>query len=317
MRTVFLDRDSLDFGDLDMSLLSQAVETLTCYASTEPAAVAERIGEAEIVIVNKVRLDEALMRQAPALKLICVAATGTNNVDLEAAARRGIRVCNCQGYGTASVAQHVLTLVLALSTSLLRYHQAVQAGAWGRSRQFCLLDYPIMELEGKTLGIVGYGELGQAVARLAEAFGMRVLVAARPGTEPSAGRLALSELLPRVDVLSLHCPLTETTRDLIGEDQLALLKPGALLINAARGGVVNEPALLAALQHGRLGGAGVDVLSEEPPRNGNPLLDAKLPNLIITPHSAWGSCEARQRIVGQLTENIQAWMRGSPQRCVA
>ncbi len=317
MRTVFLDRDSLDFGDLDLSLLSQAVETFTCYSSTEPEAVAERISNAEIIIVNKVVLDEALMRQAPALKLICVAATGTNNVDLDAASRLGVCVCNCQGYGTASVAQHVFTLVLALSTSLLRYHQAVQAGAWGRSRQFCLLDYPIMELEGKTLGIVGYGELGQAVARLAEAFGMRVLIAARSGTAPSAGRLALSELLPQVDVLSLHCPLTDATRDLIGAEQLALLKPGALLINAARGGVVNELALLAALQSGRLGGAGVDVLSEEPPRNGNPLLGAELPNLIVTPHSAWGSCEARQRIVGQLSENIQAWMRGSPRRCVA
>ncbi|WP_207061923.1 2-hydroxyacid dehydrogenase [Motiliproteus sp. SC1-56] len=318
MKTVFLDAASLDFDDLDMGPLRNVASPWVRYEATEPDEVLERVRDAQVIISNKVVLDADTLAACPALQLICVAATGTNNVDLQAARNQGIRVSNCQAYGTAAVAQHVLGLMLALATRLLDYERAVRAGAWQKSPRFCLLDYPIMELAGKTLGIVGYGELGRAVARLGEALGMRVLVAQRPGTEsPAQGRLPLAELLAQVDVLSLHTPLTEATRDLIGAEELARMRPGALLINAARGGIVDEQALAEALRSGHLGGAGVDVLSQEPPREGNPLLAGDVPNLIVTPHSAWGSLEARQRIVDQLAENIAAFVAGSPQRVVA
>jgi glycerate dehydrogenase len=317
MLGVFLDRDSLDCGDLDFGNLNRILPGLRCYSATAPDEVAERIAEAEVVISNKVKLDAAALEQARRLKLICVAATGVNNVDLEAAARRGVMVCNCQGYGTASVVQHVFALLLNLMIHLPEYRQAVREGRWRQARQFCLLDYPIRELAGKTLGIVGYGELGREVARIAEAFGMQVLIAQRPGiVEEQEGRMPLPILLPQVDVLSLHCPLTPETRGLIGAWELALMKRDAILINTARGGLVDETLLADALRQGALGGAGVDVLSLEPPVDGNPLLALDIPNLIVTPHSAWGSRESRQRMVEQLAENIQGWLDGKPVRVV-
>jgi glycerate dehydrogenase len=246
-----------------------------------------------------------------------VAATGTNNIDLEAAAERGITVCNCQSYGTPSVVQHVFALILTLATRLCDYRQAVAEGRWQLADQFCLLDYPIQELAGKTLGIIGYGELGRSVARIAEAFGMRILIAQRPGTsEPVEDRIPLATLLPQLDILTLHCPLTSETRGLIGAWELALMRRNALLINTARGGIVDELALAEALKRGALGGAGVDVLTEEPPVQGNPLLAGDIPNLIVTPHCAWGSREARQRLVAQLAENIQGFLTGKPKRVV-
>tara|TARA_B100001059_G_scaffold28943_2_gene23431 strand:- start:3236 stop:3856 length:621 start_codon:yes stop_codon:yes gene_type:complete len=205
--------------------------------------------------------------------------------------------------------------MLVLITRFESYRQAVRDGAWQRSSQFCLLDYPIGELSGRTLGILGYGELGQAVGRLAEAFGMRLVVGALPGREKE-GRPGLDQLLEQVDVLSLHCPLTEQTRDLISAPELACMRPGSLLINAGRGGLVNEQALADSLRAGHLGGAACDVLTSEPPRDGNPLLAADIPNLLITPHSAWGSREARQRIVGQLAENLRAFAQGDELRRV-
>ncbi|WP_150304149.1 2-hydroxyacid dehydrogenase [Pseudomonas saliphila] len=315
LRMVFLDQATLDKNDLDLQPLADSVSILTLYDETTAEQVIERIGEHQVVITNKVVIDEAAMQACPAVKLILIAATGTNNVDLDAARRLGIQVCNCQGYGTPSVAQHTIMLMLALITHFESYREAVKAGAWQRSSQFCLLDYPIGELSGRTLGLLGYGELGRAVGKLAEAFGMQLLVGALPGRE-QPGRPGLHELLPQVDVLSLHCPLTETTRHLIGAPELALMKPGSLLINAARGGLVDEQALLASLTSGHLGGAALDVLSEEPPVRGNPLLDAAVANLIITPHSAWGSREARQRIVAQLTENLAGFVEGSVRRSV-
>ncbi|SDR70936.1 glycerate dehydrogenase [Halopseudomonas litoralis] len=303
MSVVFLDQASLDQGDLDMQALHDAAKKLTLYPVTTPDQVAERVAEHQVVITNKVVIDEKVMQACPELQLILVAATGTNNVDLQAAQRRGITVCNCQAYGTPSVAQHTLMLMLVLITRFESYRQAVRDGAWQRSSQFCLLDYPIGELSGRTLGILGYGELGQEVGRLASAFGMRILVGALPGREHPE-RPSLAELLPQVDVLSLHCPLTERTRHLIGAEQLALMKPGSLLINAGRGGLVDEQALAESLSSGHLGGAGFDVLTTEPPVDGNPLLDSSLPNLVLTPHSAWGSREARQRIVMQLVGNL-------------
>lgn len=317
MNAVFLDFASLDQDDLQLEDLNAVFQQqLTLYRATSPAELLPRVQSAEVIISNKVLLDAATLQQCPQLKLILISATGTNNVDLEQARRQGVVVCNCQGYGTAAVAQHTLMLMLNLATSFVRYHQAVQQGQWQRSSQFCLLDYPIVELAGKTLGIVGYGELGQAVAKLAEAFGMQVKIAALANRLQSASRVPFSELLPQVDFLSLHCPLTEDTRDLIGPAEFAAMKHSAFLVNCARGGIVNEAALAEALQSGQIAGAAMDVLSVEPPKQGNILLDPAIPNLILTPHSAWGSVDARQRIVQQMVENVIAFQQGQPIRQV-
>ncbi|WP_252274414.1 2-hydroxyacid dehydrogenase [Pseudomonas subflava] len=316
-RAVFLDHASLDLGDLDLAPLRQVFGALVLHDASTAEQAAERLRGAQVAISNKVRLDAATLAACPELKLILVAATGTNNVDLAAAREHGITVANCRGYGTASVAQHTLMLLLALATRLPDYQAAIRDGAWQRASQFCLLDFPIVELEGKTLGLLGHGELGGAVARLAEALGMRVLLGALPGRPPRADRLPLAELLPQVDALTLHCPLTEQTRNLIGAAELALMKPHALLVNTARGGLVDEQTLADALRAGQLGGAAFDVLSEEPPRNGNPLLAPDIPRLIVTPHNAWGSRESRQRMIGQLAENAAAFFAGAPIRVVS
>jgi glycerate dehydrogenase len=261
-------------------------------------------------------IDAATIQQCPNLKLILISATGTNNIDLIQARAQGIVVCNCQGYGTSAVAQHTLALMLALATSLLKYDRAVKQGEWNKASQFCLLDFPIIELEGKILGILGYGELGQAVAKLAEAFGMKVLVGSLPNRPSDASRIPFADLLPQVDFLSLHCPLTEDTRDLIDAQAFNAMKPTAFLINCARGGIVNEQALADALRQGKIAGAATDVLTVEPPKNGNVLLADDIPNLIITPHSAWGSIDARQRIVQQMLDNVAAFKAGQPIRQV-
>ena len=315
-RAVFLDHASLDLGDLDMAPLRQVFDALHLHAQTPPELIIERLQGAQVAISNKVPLDATTLAACPDLKLILIAATGSNNVDLAAARAQGIAVSNCQGYGTPAVAQHTLMLLLALATRLPDYQQAVAAGRWQQASQFCLLDYPIMELHGKTLGLLGHGELGSAVGRLAEAFGMRVLLGQLPGRPARSDRLPLDELLPHVDALSLHCPLNEHTRDLIGADQLQAMKANALLVNTARGGLINEQALADALRSGHLGGAACDVLSSEPPQADNPLLAGDIPRLIITPHCAWGSREARQRIVGQLAENAHAYFNAAPRRLI-
>lgn len=316
MKAVFLDYQSLDKNDLDFEPLKAAFDDLALYPSTHPEQLAARIADAEVLISNKVVLDANSLAQCAKLKLILISATGTNNVDLAQAKAQGIVVCNCQGYGTAAVAQHTLSLMLALATSLLQYDRAVKQGQWNTSPIFCLLDFPIVELSGKTLGIVGYGELGKAVAKLAEAFGMRVLIANLANRPTDATRVPLAELLPQLDFLSLHCPLTDETRDLIGATEFSLMKKSAFLINCARGGLVNEPALADALRQGQIAGAATDVLTVEPPQHGNVLLSDDIPNLIITPHSAWGSVEARQRMLQQLVENAQAFQQGQPIRQV-
>ena len=315
-RAVFLDTASLDLGDLDLQPLRQAFGELVLHPASAPGEIAGRLREANVAISNKAPISAETLAQCPELRLILVTATGTNNVDLAAARERGIAVANCQGYGTASVAQHAILLLLALATRLPDYQAAVRAGRWQQSTQFCLLDFPIVELEGKTLGLLGHGELGGAVARLAEAFGMRVLLGQLPGRPPRADRLALDELLPQVDAISLHCPLTEQTRGMIGQRELDLMKPGAFIVNTARGGLIDEQALADTLRRGQLGGAATDVLSVEPPKNGNPLLAGDIPRLIVTPHNAWGSREARQRIVGQVTDNAAAFFRGDKLRRV-
>ena len=315
MRGVFLDAGSLVQSEIDMTPLEDASISWRYYEDTPAATLSECIAEAEIAISNKVVLNEIALAAAKRLKLICVAATGTNNVDLEAAKARGLTVCNVSGYATPSVVEHIFAMLLALFRNLSEYHRAVQAGRWQISPHFSFIDYPIMELHDKIMGIVGYGELGQAVARVAEAFGMRVIIAERNGMVPRPGRVSLRELLPQVDVLTLHCPLTPETRGLIGVEELQAMKRGAVLINTARGGIVDESALLEALRSRHLGGAGVDVLTQEPPIN-NPLLSADIPNLILTPHIAWASRESRQRLVNEVSANILAYLRGSPRNVV-
>ncbi len=312
MKAVFLDLQSLD--DLQLNELKSQFDELVTYSTSQQEQVAERIAEADVVIVNKVHIDAAQMSVAKRLKLICVVATGTNNVDLAAAKSQGVAVYNCQAYGVPAVVQHTFSLILALHTNLLNYHQAVQQGAWQKATQFCLLDFPINELAGRSIGIIGFGHLGQGVAKIAEAFGMTVYVAQRNDSDTRDGRLPLKQLLSKVDVASIHCPLTPETANLIGEAELALMKPTAFLVNVARGGVVNEQALADALRSRLIAGAATDVLTVEPPIQGNPLLANDIPNLIVTPHSAWGSKEARQRIINQTVENVRAFSSNNSHR---
>lgn len=311
MRAVFLDSETLDRGDLDLDPMGAGGLELTLYPHTRPAQVAERIAGATIVILNKVKMDRALLAGAPGLKLICIAATGSDNVDLDAARDHGVAVCNIRDYCSASVSQHVFAMILGLTQQLADYDGLARGGDWQRHPQFCMLSRPQRELAGLTLGIVGHGTLGKAVATLGAALGMHLLVSARPGEHPPrAGRVPLEQLLSRSDVVSLHCPLTAETRHLISDAGLALMKPDALLINTARGALVDPHALARALKEGRLGGAGIDVLEEEPPVSGNPLLDPDIPRLIVTPHVAWAARQARQRAVDQIAETIAAFMAG-------
>lgn len=313
---VFLDVNSVDRGDLDLTKLKSTVASWQWFEKSSPQQVAARIAQAHIVISNKAPLMKQTLSQAGSLSLICVAATGTNNVALDAAAKQGITVCNVRNYATGSVVQHVFTLILNLSTQFLSYHEAVLEGRWQASDQFCLLDYPIQELAGKTLGVIGYGVLGHAVAQAAKAFGMNVIIADHKGAKPRSGRIAFEEVLAQADIVTLHCPLNEATRNLISREELAAMKPNAFLINAARGGIVDEHALVEALKQHQIAGAGFDVLTEEPPVHGNVLLDIQLPNLIVTPHIAWASRESRQRLVDEIVKNIEAFQAGNPRNVV-
>ncbi|MGD8525712.1 MAG: 2-hydroxyacid dehydrogenase [Thioalkalispiraceae bacterium] len=310
MQGVFLDRKSLDLNDLDFSALEQVLEQWQYFDESHEHDVAERIADAQVVISNKVVLSRDILAKARNLELVCIAATGTNNIDLDAARENNVQVCNVRAYGTASVVEHVFAMLLALVRNLPAYQHAVAQGQWQKSKQFCMMDFPIGELTGKVMGIVGYGELGKAVAGVAKAFGMTVKIAQRPGGAAQPGRIPLAELLPELDVLSLHCPLTPETSNLITEKELAVMKPGAIVINAARGGIINEQDLAKALLQKKLGGACVDVLQTEPPQQGNPLLDNNIPNLILTPHMAWASRESRQRLLNQIAENIQSYQAG-------
>lgn len=308
-QAVFLDRDSVG-GDVDLGALDALADRWQHHPATDPADTLARVRDAELVISNKVLLDRATLAGCQRLKLICVAATGTNNVDLDAAREFGIAVSNVTGYATPSVVQQVFALLLSLTTRLEEQRAAARDGRWAASPCFCVLDLPFRELAGKTLGIVGFGELGHGVATVAEALGMQVMVSQRPGGAPRPGRVPLDELLARADVVSLHVPLADNTRNLFDAGRLALMKPDAVLINTARGGIVDEQALAEALQGGRLGGAGFDVLAVEPPHAGNILLQLDLPNLIVTPHVAWASRESRQRLMDQVAENIRAFLAG-------
>jgi glycerate dehydrogenase len=318
MPAVFLDYATVSFdGDLDPCSLRAALPGLEIIDHTAQPDVASLVAGCDVVLVNKLRITREIIEASPALRLIALAATGTNNVDLVAAGERGIAVCNLRDYCTASVVQHVFGVLLLLTQKLREYDALVRSGAWQRGEQFCLLDYPIRELVGRRLGIVGYGTLGRGVARAATAFGMEVLVANRPGGTPVPGRIDLDELLATVDVLSLHCPLAPATEGMIDASRLSRMKRDAVLINTARGGLVDAAALADALRGGRLGGAAIDVLSREPPVDGNPLLAGDIPNLIVTPHIAWAAREARQRCIDEMAANVADFRRGGRRGRVA
>jgi glycerate dehydrogenase len=309
LKTVFLDYDTVSNGDLDLKLLREAAGGLILYDSSE-TKIAERIFDADVVLLNKLDLTRELLSSAPRLKLIALAATGTNNVDLIAAREHGIAVCNVRAYCTASVVQHVWGLILSLTQHVYEFSRLSRDGSWAKDEAAAVLSHPIRELQGRIFGVVGWGELGCGAARIAEAFDMRVLVAARPGGPSQSGRVPLDELLAGADIVSLHCPLTDATRGLIGARELALMKPDALLINTARGALIDGAALAAALKAGRLGGAGIDVLPQEPPVQWEPLLDGQIPNLLVTPHIAWAAREARQRCINEMAANIRDFQNG-------
>jgi glycerate dehydrogenase len=311
MKAAFLDYATVGAGELDLSPLEAVSDSLSVYEHTPAEEVAERIADCSLVYINKVRMTREIIEQAGALRFIGLLATGTDNVDLDAAREQGVAVSNIRAYCTNSVVEHVLGVLLHFTHSLGRYNASVRRGEWQQAADFCILSHPIRELSGMTLGIVGYGELGRGVARIAEAFGMRVVVAERPGTTgDTGGRLPLAELLAASDVLSLHCPLTEDTRSLIGERELATMKSSAILINTARGALVDSRALVGALSTGTIAAAAIDVLSVEPPVDGDPLLDYDGSNLLVTPHIAWASLEARQNAVREVAANASAFLCG-------
>ncbi|MDV6343988.1 2-hydroxyacid dehydrogenase [Nitrosomonas sp. Is37] len=312
MRAVFLDFGSVTRGDMDCTALERAISPWRYYEDTAADQVTERIRDAEVVVINKALLDRATLSSANRLKLVCIAATGYNNIDLTAAADYNIPVCNVRSYATPSVVQHVFMLILNLSRRFVEYQQLVKDGGWQRSTHFCPLDFGIEELLGKSLGIIGYGALGQAVAEIAKAFGMRSLVAEHKGQPPRPGRIAFDEVISQADFITLHCPLSDETRNLISRREFELMKPSAYLVNTARGGLVNEADLLESLSSGRIAGAATDVLQKEPPVEGNLLLEYPQPNLIITPHIAWASRESRQRLLNQVADNIQNFFQNKP-----
>lgn len=310
---VFLDRDSL-IADVRRPRFAH---DWTDHPATAPHEVVDRLAGATIAITNKVPLRAEHIARLPKLEMVAVAATGTDNVDLAACRERGIAVANIRNYSVVAVPEHAFALMLALRRNLVAYRADVEAGRWQQSTRFCLLDHPIVDLAGSRLGIIGYGALGKKVAQIGRAFGMKVSVMTRTRPDDSeVEAIPLDELLRTSDVVSLHLPLNEQTRHLIGAQELALMKKTALLINTARGGLVDEQALADALRAGAIGGAGFDVLSKEPPEPGNPLLQLHLPNFILTPHVAWASAGAMQTLADMLVDNIEAWAAGAPTNLV-
>lgn len=317
MNGVFLDVDTVG-DDIDLQPLLQCLPFWQWRHTDSPTSICEVVSNTHVIVTNKVVLSAEVFAQCNNLKLVCVAATGTNNVDITAATDCGIIVCNVRDYATASVVQHVFATLLALVTKLQNYRTEVLRGEWSRSRNFTLLREPIMELHGMTLGIIGYGTLGQAVAAVARAFGMQVLIANRIGQSTvDSGRIHWEELLRTADVVSLHCPLNAQTQNLLNRESIGKMKRGSILINTARGSIVEANALLDALKEGHLGGAVIDVLEIEPPPANHPLVQATMPNLIVTPHIAWASREARQRLINEVAENIMAFFRNEPRNVVA
>ncbi|MCX5591796.1 D-2-hydroxyacid dehydrogenase [Alcaligenes endophyticus] len=313
---VFLDGDTMAES---VSLPAFGfTHTLTVYPRTRPEQLAERIAEADIVITNKVAIGADALTQAKQLKLIAIAATGSDMIDLASCKEHGVAVCNIRNYATNTVPEHVLALMFALRRSLVPYRQSVQNGRWQEADQFCYFDYPIYDLAGSTLGIVGAGSLGQSVAKLAQALGMKTVFAEQKGVSADqvrSGRVPFEDMLRQADVISLHCPLTPQTEHLLSTAEFNLMKPGrTVLINTARGGLVDNEALEQALRSGQLGGAGIDVCTPEPPPADHILMRLlDLPNFILTPHVAWASQEAMQALANQLVDNINAFVAGQAQ----
>lgn len=314
MKIVVLDGRGLNPGDLSYACLEE-FGSVTVYQHTDtPAQAIARIGSSEIVLVNKVPITREILDACPSIRLICVLATGYNVVDCQACAQRGIPVTNVPAYGTAAVAQFTMALILELCHRVGLHNHSVHQGDWCRSETFCYWLTPQMELAGKTLGIIGYGRIGQAVGALARAFGMEVLAYHPRRNLSGEPYVELDTLLERSDILSLHCPLFPETQHLINRETIAKMKDGAMLINTARGALVEESALAQALNAGKLRGAAVDVVSQEPMTPDNPLLSCK--NCIITPHIAWAPVESRQRLLDCVVENIRSYLAGHPQNVV-
>ena len=313
LHIVVLDRDTLVNRPFDFDF----PHTLSSYGTTEAHETLERIRGADIVITNKVVISAQAFAENPQLKLVAVTATGVNNVDVEAAKQNGTAVCNIRAYGNESVAEHAFMMMITLMRNLPAYQRDVAAGLWENSPFFCHLGAPMRDLNGKTLAIFGRGNIGKTLAAYAQAFKMNVVFAEHKHAQNVRdGYVSFDEAIRSADVVSLNCPLTPQTANMIGEAELQQMKPGAILINCGRGGLVDEAALVAALKYGQIGGAGFDVLTQEPPRDGNPLLKARLPNLIVTPHIAWASQEAANRLFDILLDNINRFVAGNPQNLV-
>jgi glycerate dehydrogenase len=307
---VFLDRESVDAKVRKPNFPHSYKE----YESTwTPEEILDRLKDASIAIINKVPMRADTLKQLPKLKLIAVAATGTDIVDKAYCKANGITVVNIRNYAFNTVPEHVFAMIFALRRNLLAYVEDVRAGKWNKASQFCFFDYPIRDIAGSTLGVIGYGALGKSVGRIAEGLGMRVLPY---DVFPQSGLVDLETIYRESDVITLHTPLTPETRNMIGAKEFKMMKPSAILINTARGGLVDEQALADALKSGTIGGAGFDVLTKEPPKDGNVLLDLRLPNFILTPHVAWASREAMQILADQLIDNIEAFVAGKPQNVV-
>ncbi|MDP2607223.1 MAG: D-2-hydroxyacid dehydrogenase [Deltaproteobacteria bacterium] len=318
-RIVFLD--AATYGDLFLDQFANRWDC-TVHQVTNPDETIQRLAGHSVVVTNKVVIDGVVLAapQAQDLKLIAVAATGTDIIDRQEAAKRGVKVCNVPGYAAQSVAQFTMALILELTTRVGIYGEAVKAGEWQKSPVFSLLTYPTVELNGKKLGIVGYGNIGQTVAKMALGFGMEILISARPGSQSPVprDRVPLEQVLRGADVVSLHCPLTPETKNLINEQSLKLMKPTAFLINTARGALIDEAALIEALRRKRIAAAALDVISKEPPPADHPMVLAakELNNLIVTPHTAWSAREARERLLREVEENISLFLRGEPRNLV-
>lgn len=313
-RIVFLERDSV-LAEFRKPVFAHEWVN---FGHTPQSLVVERLAGARVAVINKRRIGRVELESLPELRMIALAATGSDNIDLAACRERGVLVSNVRNYALRSVPEHVMALMLALSRRLFEYVGDVRAGHWSTAPNFCFLDYPIADLHGKTLLLIGAGSLGEGVARLARAFGMEVVRAERRGAlEVRPGYRAFEAALAEADVVSLHCPLTPETRGLFDSETFSLMKPGALFINTARGGLVDDSALVHALENGVIAGAAIDVLTTEPPPAGHPLLAANIPNLLVTPHVAWASREAMQIMAGQVIDNIEAFEAGAPRNRLA
>ena len=312
-RIVFLERNSVKANVRRPAFAHEWTE----YESTTADQVVDRLKDATVALINKTQLREPVLAQLPKLKMIAIAATGYDCVDLAACRARGIAVANIRNYAVHTVPEHTFALILALRRNILAYRQDVEAGLWQKATNFCFFTHDIGDLHGSTLGIVGEGAIGQATAAIGRAFGMKVLFADHaPPKAPGVEFTPMDQVLAQSDVLTLHCPMKPATRGMIGLDEFRQMKRSSLLINTARGGLVDEAALLQALDLGLIAGAGFDVLTTEPPRDGHPLLDVRRPNFILTPHVAWASNEAMQFLADQLIDNVEHWAAGAPQHLV-